>query len=585
MITENMIITDENDNIGYMGNEIYDFINIKNPIPYGFSSNMISKGDVVLLFENNYNLSNEYNLSDLNKIGVNCDNEVNKFLVVGVYGDNRFQSIFKTDVDLGIDTVFNGNEIKLKWDEKTLMLIVRINEQQIITKLNNFNNQMIIYNEGGIKYFRDESARSRKLQVRDILNKERYFEYYINFDFFNNSYKLSDLLCYEISNVLLSLLDNQQSTVSYDNTKIFVVKNEVKIFNRFFNRYLIINSKQILNCVNKYIEICVLLSDSYEQASFKKANTFKFLGNDEKINRVKFLLEKASNTNTTILLTGESGTGKTFLAKEIHDSSRRNNNAFIHVNCAAIPYNLIESELFGYETGAFTSAKKGGKVGYFELANNGTIFLDEISEIPLDLQGKLLEVMQNQTFYRVGGTKKININVRIITATNRNLKNLVENNKFREDLYYRINVFPVELPPIRERIRDLYFIVTNILPDICKRIGCEPLIVSPEALKKMSCYKWPGNIRELENVLEKAAILGDGKIIMPDDIVLPVNESEDFSLKSQMEEYEKNIITKSLKLFNGEKIKTANYLNIGRTNLFEKIRKYNINIGDCDGYK
>lgn len=578
MITENMIVTDENDNIGYIGNEIYDFINIKNPIPCGFNSNMISKGDVVLLFENNYKLSNEYYLSDLNKIGVSCIDEINKFLVVGVYGDNRFQSIFKTDVDLSIDTVFNGNEIKLEWDEKTLMLIVRINEQQINTKLNNFNNQMIIYNESGVKYFRDESEKSRKSQVRDILNKKKYFEYYINLDFFNNSYKLSDFLCYELSNVLLSLLDDQQSIVSFDNKKIFVVRNKVKFFNRYFNRYLIININQILDGINKCIEIYGLLSVRYEQATFKKANTFKFLGNDEKINRVKFLLEKASNTNITILLTGESGTGKTFLAKEIHDSSRRNNNAFVHVNCAAIPYNLIESELFGYETGAFTSAKKGGKIGYFELANNGTIFLDEISEIPFDLQGKLLEVIQNQTFYRVGGTKKININVRIITATNRNLKNLVEDNKFREDLYYRINVFPVELPPIRERIRDLYFIVTNILPDICKRIECEPLIVSPEALNKMSCYKWPGNIRELENILEKAAILGDGKVIIPDDIVLPVNELEDFSLKSQMDDYEKNIITKSLKLFNGEKIKTAKYLNIGRTNLFEKIKKYNINI-------
>lgn len=577
MITENIIITDKDDNIGYIGNEIYDFINIKNSIPYGFASNIISNGDVVLLFENNYKLSNEYNLSDLNKIGISCDYEVNKFLAVGVYDDNRFQSIFKTDVDLKIDTIFNGNEIKLEWDEKTLILIVYINEQQIITRLNNFNNQMIIYNESGVKYFRDGSGESRKSQIRDILSKKKYFEYYINFDFLNNSYKLSDFLCFELSNVLLSLHDNQQNIVSYDNKKIFVAKNKVKIFDKYFNRYQIININQILDCINKYIAVYGLLSDSYEQTTLKKANTFRFLGNDEKINRVKFLLEKASNTNTTILLTGESGTGKTFLAKEIHNSSRRNNNAFIHVNCAAIPYNLIESELFGYETGAFTNAKKGGKIGYFELANNGTIFLDEISEIPFDLQGKLLEVIQNQTFYRVGGTRKININVRIITATNRNLKNLVEDNKFREDLYYRINVFPVELPPIRDRIRDLYFIITNILPDICKRIGCEPLVVSPEALKKMSCYKWPGNIRELENILEKAAILGDGKIIAPDDIVLPVNGSEDFFLKSQMEEYEKNIITKSLKLFNGEKIKTANYLNISRTNLFEKIRKYNIN--------
>ncbi|MEA4988461.1 MAG: sigma-54 dependent transcriptional regulator, partial [Anaerovorax sp.] len=303
-------------------------------------------------------------------------------------------------------------------------------------------------------------------------------------------------------------------------------------------------------------------------------------GDDPALQKVKSLLQKASITGITILLTGESGTGKTFIAREIHNNSKRNKAPFIHVNCAAIPYQLIESELFGYEEGSFTGAKKGGKKGYFELAQHGTIFLDEITELPLTLQGKLLEVIQNKTFYRVGGCEKINIDVRLIAATNRNLKQLVLSKKFREDLYYRINVFPIELPPLRERKDALIEIVNDVLPEICKNIEIEPLTVSGQTLEKMKHYKWPGNIRELENVLAKAAIMCDGKVIMPEDIEFQEEyiECKEVmgSLKEQKEFYERKIILEALEKYNGEKKKTAEYLKIGRTNLFEKIRKYGL---------
>ncbi|QIB70632.1 sigma-54-dependent Fis family transcriptional regulator [Aminipila butyrica] len=294
------------------------------------------------------------------------------------------------------------------------------------------------------------------------------------------------------------------------------------------------------------------------------------------------MLKKVSTSNIAIMLTGESGTGKTFLAREIHRSSRKNEGPFVHVNCAAIPPALIESELFGYAEGAFTGAKKGGKKGYFEMAQNGTIFLDEIAELPMDLQGRLLEVIQEKTFYRVGGNEKIHINCRFITATNRDLKQMIHDRSFREDLYYRINVFPIDLLPLRERIEDIQLLSSVLLPKICKRLEIEPLILSSQAIEKMKQYNWPGNIRELENILEKASVLCDNKIIFPEHLDLPTppgsSEIADgfYSLKEELEMTEKKIILRALIENNFEKGRTAKSLKIGRTNLFEKIRKYEL---------
>lgn len=301
-------------------------------------------------------------------------------------------------------------------------------------------------------------------------------------------------------------------------------------------------------------------------------------GYGENIEQINKKLDKVCRKNVTIVLTGESGTGKT-LANEIHKNSRRAEGPFINVNCAAIAYNLIESELFGYEEGAFTGAKKGGKVGYFELAKGGTLFLDEISELPILLQGKLLEVLQENTFYRVGGVKKISADVRLIVATNKDLGKMVKEGRFREDLYYRINVFPIHLPPLRERTGDLYSIVEDALPSICDRLEIEPLMLTDGALEKMKAYNWPGNIRELENVLEKAAVMADENFIREEDIVLdsPAAGSHVLSsLKDKLNAYEKELIQSAFIQFNGNRRLVAQHLGISKTNLFDKVHKYAI---------
>jgi len=220
-------------------------------------------------------------------------------------------------------------------------------------------------------------------------------------------------------------------------------------------------------------------------------------------------LEKAKQaavTPATVLLRGESGTGKELFAHAIHNLSNRKYNQFVRVNCAAISESLLESELFGYEEGAFTGARKGGKIGLFEEAHGGTIFLDEIAEIPISTQAKLLRVLQEKEIVRVGGTKPININVRVIAATNISLENAIESGTFREDLYYRLNVIPIRIPPLRKRKKDIYPLVLYIISKYNQEYGRKVDDISQEALEKMMSYDWPGNVRELQNYISRAMV-------------------------------------------------------------------------------
>ncbi|HEY8362504.1 MAG TPA: sigma 54-interacting transcriptional regulator [Tissierellaceae bacterium] len=318
------------------------------------------------------------------------------------------------------------------------------------------------------------------------------------------------------------------------------------------------------------------------EKAFNKAFP-SFIGFSQQIENVKRLALKASKINSNILILGESGTGKSILAKAIHENSKYKDKPFVHVNCGAIPETLLESELFGYEKGAFTGARSEGKKGLFELADGGTLFLDEIAEIPLSLQAKLLEAIQEKSFYRVGGTQKVTVNIRIIAATNKNLEKEMQEGRFREDLYYRINVFPIWIPPLRERKQDIISLVDYLLPKICKELGCKPKRISAEAMNLLLSYDWPGNIRELENVLERAVNLTEGNNILSKHIQIPNKKSQDGykeiaikDLKTYLEEQEKKAIIDTLNFYNGDKKRTMEALNISKTTFYEKLKKYGI---------
>jgi len=255
-----------------------------------------------------------------------------------------------------------------------------------------------------------------------------------------------------------------------------------------------------------------------EKTKGKKAE-FKpeFIAVDENTKKILEMAKKVAPTTANVMLLGESGVGKEEFAKFIHKSSGR--GEFIAVNMSAIPENLIESELFGYEKGAFTDAVQS-KPGLFELAQGGTLFLDEIGEMPYNLQAKLLRVLQEREFYRLGGTKPIKLDVRIISATNQNIDDMIKNNKFREDLYYRLNTIPIKIPPLRERKNDIIPIAENILKKTAAEYNFDNKTLSEEAKKVLLEYEWPGNIRELVNVIERAVILSDTDVIEKKDLIL-----------------------------------------------------------------
>ncbi len=309
------------------------------------------------------------------------------------------------------------------------------------------------------------------------------------------------------------------------------------------------------------------------------------IGSNQELLLQKELAAKAARTISTVLITGESGTGKEIFAHAIHNISPRRKGPFIKVNCAAVPETLLESELFGYSEGAFTGARKEGKPGKFELANHGTIFLDEIGDMSLSMQAKLLRVLQEKEVERVGSIHTTRVNVRVIAATNQDLRKLVAENKFREDLFYRLNVIILRLPPLRSRIDDVPLISTALLNRINQELGTRVSKVSNEVIDCFCRYDWPGNIRELENALEQAINFCEGNTITLEHIPqhirsgkvseTPVSNS-DGTLETLMEQREKELIIATLKNFGGNKTRTAQALNIHRSVLYRKINKYNI---------
>ena len=310
------------------------------------------------------------------------------------------------------------------------------------------------------------------------------------------------------------------------------------------------------------------------------------IGTSEKIMTAKKQALITARGNSTVLITGESGTGKEMFAKAIHYASARSDSPFVTVNCGAIPENLLESELFGYEKGAFTGANEKGKVGKFELADGGTIFLDEIGDMPLHLQVKILHVLQNMRFERVGGNKSIIVDVRVIAATNKDLEKLIEEGGFREDLYYRLSVIPLSIPPLRERRDDIKMLMYHFLKKYNTFMNRKISGFSPEVEELYINHDWPGNVRELENAVEYGTNMAFGSIINIEEVPVRILKKEeeivkfknlDKPLAEQIKLYEKEIITKKLKQHNGVKETVARELGLSRATLYRKLSELDIN--------
>ena len=341
-------------------------------------------------------------------------------------------------------------------------------------------------------------------------------------------------------------------------------------------------------------EVVIKLKNLVEAQNFRTLQEMEerlpqeraFIGESLQIRKIKDTIYRIAQTNSSVLITGESGTGKEVVARTIHEQSPVSSGPFVAINIGGVPENLLESELFGYEKDAFTGAVSR-KSGMFELANGGTLFLDEIGDMPFSLQVKILRVLQEKCITRLGGTEPLPINARIVCATNKDLEQMVRDGKFREDLFFRLNVVRIHIPPLRERKDDIPLLAAWIIKKLNANMGRHFSGLTPEAMEKLKSYDFYGNIRELENILERAAIFSDGDLITEDNIELRGNDlrpsgtketeassSEGLSLK----EIERQTIEKALRRWEGNRTKAANELGITRRTLITKIDEYNLDI-------
>lgn len=606
MMSEGFIFIDNKGKIQIYNNKAKEIFGIAYSEGISHSAGKIEKEDIIIIGDNCLG-KDDGNLTPeaLSFIGI-ADHEIkmgDAFIAVGSFmSQKREKPIYKfikPDYDtktLELNCNYMNTEISGIIDFKNKFISIKVNKEKYKMSYINYIGHMVVLDGESkkLKFYQTSGYTARGEGVHDLLmgkeyrakGKESEFFDVIGKDIFEIHKGGSTIEEFYAAATGLDISYANEFTEINGRPTICTLSPVNKGGQRVGAVLKVEDISEIKKAIRERDEALLNLEQMErmlrEEESAKKLLP-EIIGESKEIINVKNLAIKASKTNSTVLLLGESGTGKSLLARAIHKNSRIKDKPFIHVNCGSIPETLLESELFGYEGGAFTGARGGGKDGMFELAQGGTIFLDEIGEISISLQVKLLQVLQDKTFFKIGGNRNIEVDVRIIVATNKNLEEEMLKGRFREDLYYRINVFPIWIPPLRERKGDIYSLVENMLPMICGRIGCEEKRISGEALGLLSGYDWPGNIRELENILERAVNLAEGNTILSTH--LAVNKVKNIEkaveegikpLKDTIYEAERRAITEAIIANNGDKKAAMKALKMGKTSFYEKIKKYGI---------
>jgi len=483
-----------------------------------------------------------------------------------------------------------GGIMKMAYIEPNLQISDLIDALEMPLHIIDSNGLLIYVNKEWEKHMNINRKNAIGEHINDVLhisNTKFYFS--IDFDKFNDTSKnnvthFKETLSNSVAfNVLKAKTKITMFTYSADNSKILVTSSPIIIDNQA--KYVITTLNDITESADKSeklekeIHKNIIISNELNYYRKQYLPT-KIIGSSKEISGVMDYINFVSKTNATVLITGESGVGKEIFANELYRNSLRSDKTFVKINCASIPENLIESELFGYEKGAFTGANKL-KQGLFELADTGTILLDEIGELPYNLQSKLLRVLQESEIMRVGGLKSIKIDVRVIASTNQDLLSMVNKGLFRGDLYYRLNVIPVHIPPLNERKSDIPLFVQYFLDTFNKKYGKNKSLPD-NSMQLLMNYSWPGNIRELENLLERLIIIGNEKeicketissIINPDGIF--TSDEDNISLTETVEQFEKNLIQNALIKY-GSTYKAAEALKSTQSTIVRKAHKYNL---------
>ncbi len=560
----------------------------------------VSEGDIVIIADNRIGDDDGgFSERELGLLNIH-DKEIREgdiLVAVGVYGNDKVMPQYKflhnhlLNTPLKLDVNYLGFHVVASVDMEKKETAIQVNDK--VFRLGFFYSvgNMVILDgaTGDVKFFQAKGYSTRNEDMGRLLRGESWLEKNTDdLDVNVNGVRFLDLFDESaLSERLFAVLQGKSEQVRdhlYEiNKRPFICNivpwkdgDSTEISGAFLLLQDAQNLEKLLDDRNEIIRQVEASEEEYqpEEQVFPEELFSGFAGKSRKTREVKYMAWKASRSRFNVIITGESGTGKSKLAREIHMAANPN-APFVEVNCNAIAPSLFESELFGYVGGAFTGARSEGKVGFFEAANGGTIFLDEIGEIPLDIQVKLLHVLQNKTIYRVGSSKPIKVDVRVIAATNKNLEEEVTMGRFRQDLFYRINVFPIEIPPIRERKADLYLLINQILKIVCENYGLEQKQFSGDALQKMISYNWPGNVRELENAIERAVTLCESNIIYSEHLKIGKG-SIPTTMKEMLEKEEERILEVTLLKYNGDKQLAMTELDMSRTVFYDKLKKYHI---------
>jgi transcriptional regulator with PAS, ATPase and Fis domain len=603
MMSEGFIVIDKTGTIQIYNDKAKEIFGLKASGRFSHDRGRVEIGDLVIIADNNVGKDDgNLNNSILKVLGMK-DGIVGKgdaLILVGEYGNPEVEPEFKvlregSGLDsLELKTLFKKREIEVFIDFNKNRIIIEVDGISFPMEYINAIGHMVVLDgeSGKLKFCQENGYTAREESITDLLDQKMYLGKGKNVEGLDVIGK--NIFHIHYSELIINQFYESARGKNFDYRNKY---EEINGFPTLCSLFQIEDNGERIGAALKVEDISEIrrahlernkLLKELERASEKLLDEVAinkafpdFVGNSNEITFVKKMALKATRTTSSVLLLGESGTGKTFLAKYIHELSKYGEKPFVHVNCGAIPENLLESELFGYEKGSFTGANPEGKKGFFETANGGTIFLDEIGDLPIALQVKLLQVIQERYLYRVGGRKRIDLDIRIIAATNKNLEEEMQKGRFREDLYYRINVFPIWIPPLRDRKEDLHQLIELILTKVCRQAECGEKRITSEAMNLLMKYSWPGNIRELENIIERSINLADGNNILSKHIITssgkePFEEVGDTGLKSQLEKVEKEVIEKTLKRFNGDKKKTMEYLGLGKTSFYDKLKKHGI---------
>lgn len=604
MMSDGFIFIDDAGTIQIYNNKAKEIFGIEYQFDFSHDAGRLENGDIVIIADTHIGEDDGgLKIETLSRIGI-ADTNLEKddsIIAVGRYEKRNFEpSIYK----------YNKNENKVKKIELNcndfgthIYSSIDFDVRSILIEVDNIKYNMDYAKSFGhmvvlngktkkMKFYQSKGYTARREGIQDLLTGKTFMAKGSDSEDFNVIGKNIFEIHKDNNTIKEFFKAAVGSDISYNGKyreingrpticSLFPVDKDGKRMGAVLKVSDISEVKSIIKERDEALQNLYLLESQLEDEETTLRLLPDFIGESREIINVKRLALKAAKSNSTVLLLGESGTGKSILAKAIHNHSYKKDSPFIAVNCAALPANLLESELFGYEEGAFTGAKVGGKVGIFELANGGTLFLDEIGEIDLPLQAKLLQVLQEKTFYKVGGKTSKKLDARIIVATNKNLEEEVQNGRFREDLYYRINVLPILIPPLRDRKQDIYVLTKKILPNICLRIGCEEKGISGEAINILSNYDYPGNVRELENILERAVNITEGNTIFSNHLFInnkfKKNEQAKIEpLKDVVIKAERDAIKAALDYYSGDKKAAMDSLKIGKTNFYEKIKKYEL---------